>query len=72
MVDGTLHPLRHPLTYHVQARRRPTEPLCDDRLRGWAGEGWLAREHLINYAGQRVDVASSIEVTLPCCLLGLM
>ena len=49
---------------------RLRDPLGQDDLSGPARIGWLAREHLIEHGGQRVDVAARVDVALTRSLLG--
>ena len=51
---------------HDLTRQNTTE----NRLRGSAGERWLAREHLVQHAADRVHVARGIRIPIRRRLLG--
>src|SRR5207244_1218 len=60
---------RDPRAHHADVRRRRRHVLARDALGTRPSEGWLPRQHLVEHAGEAVQVAATIHSLTPHRLL---
>ena len=68
--DGGIHFLGHGFAQHAQVRGTLRHELGNHGLRVRAGDGRLAREHLVQHCGEGIDVAPCIDAAVARGLLG--